>query len=153
MTNLKGNHTPKTNPARQINYLARLLTRYFDKRLASIGVNVAYLPVLGALQDVPQLSQKELTEIGWIGQPAMAQMLGKMVKEGLLIRTADESDGRKALFALSHKARKSMQRVGMSLTEGNEEIFSVLGADGLETLNSLLAKLERQILRITKADL
>ena len=136
---------PPTNPARQFTHLARLLTRYFDRRLASLAINVANLPVLGALRNSAPMSQKQLTEIGQIGQPAMAQMLDRLMREGLLVRSADTVDRRKALFALSLRAQDLMAAVETHLTEGNAEVFSVLTPDEFETLMRLVQKLEQHL--------
>jgi DNA-binding MarR family transcriptional regulator len=130
------------NPSRQLNHVARLITREFDRMLAPLGVNVAYLSVLGALKDSVPLSQRELTEMGGIGQPAMAQMLDRMVKEGLLVREPDSVDRRRVMFTLSQAGVDLMPEVGKQIDEGNAEIFSVLGPGGLERLSSLLKTLE-----------
>lgn len=140
------------NPSRHLNHVARLITRDFDRRLAPLGVNVANLSVLGALKDADRLSQKELTRIGGIGQPAMAQMLDRMVKEGLLVRAADSVDRRKVMFSLSPTGLDLMPRVGAQIEEGNAEIFSVLGPDGLDTLLTLLKRLEHHLTSDTESD-
>lgn len=136
---------PPSNPARQLTHVARLLTRHFDRRLAPLGINVAHLAVLGALRDAAPLSQKQLTEIGRIGQPAMAQMLDRLMREGLLVRTADKVDRRKALFALAPRARELMAAVETHLRDGNAEAFSVLDQDELDTLMMLVQRLEQHL--------
>lgn len=133
------------NPSRQLNHVARLIARDFDRRLAPLGVNVAYLPVLGALKGEEPLSQKALTEIGGIGQPAMAQMLERMVKEGLLVRAPDSVDRRKVMFALSQAGRDLMPKVGAQMQAGNEAIFSALGPGGLDRLLAQLKILETHL--------
>jgi len=134
-----------SNPSRQLNQVARLITREFDRKLAPLGVNVAYLPVLGALYENQALSQKQLAELGGIGQPAMAQMLDRMVKEGLVDRATDTVDRRKVMFSLSEAAADRMADIGAQIEAGNAEIFAVLGSDGLETLSSLLKALEANL--------
>jgi len=140
------------NPARQFTHVARLLTRYFDRRLAPLGINVANLSVLGALRNSAQLSQKELTEIGRIGQPAMAQMLDRLMREGLLVRTADTVDRRKVLFALSPRAQKLMATIEIHLRDGNAEAFSVLDQDEFGTLMRLIQRIERRLDELTDMD-
>lgn len=139
---LPANMSLHSNPSRQLNQVARLITREFDRRLAPLGVNVAYLPVLGALNDAQALSQKELAELGGIGQPAMAQMLERMVKEGLLERATDIVDRRKVMFSISKAAANRMSDVQTQIEAGNAEIFAVLGPNGLGILSSLLKALD-----------
>ncbi|MDQ1194387.1 MarR family transcriptional regulator [Agrobacterium sp. SORGH_AS 787] len=133
---------PPANLARRLNHVARLINREFDRRLAPLGVNVAYLPVLGALNTAQALSQKELAELAGIGQPAMAQMLDRMVKEGLLQRTADSVDRRKVIFSLSERASGRMGSIGAEIKTGNDDVFAVLEPEGQDRLSSLLMVLE-----------
>lgn len=137
------------NPARRITHVARLLTRYFDRRLAPLGVNVANLAVLGALRGGQSLSQKELTELGQIGQPAMAQMLDRLMREGLLSRTTDPTDRRKALFALSPHAQGVMAALEPRLADGNAEVFAIFTPAEFETLLALLHRLGAHLATLT----
>ena len=145
MTELLHDVILNCNPSRQLTQVSRLITRHFDRQLAPLGMNVAYLPVLGALRNSEQLSQKELIEIGQIGQPAMAQMLDRMVKDDILVRTPATDDKRKSLFALSEKTRARMPEVGTILKAENEKIFAPLGAEGMQSLMSLLGQLEQSL--------
>ena len=133
------------NPAFQLNQIARMMVRYFDRLLAPLRINVANLAVLGALRETEGLSQKELTEIGRIGQPAMAQMLDRMLKEGLLVREQDASDRRRAIFTLSAAALHVFPQLEAVLEKGNAEAFSVLTASELEELLRILKKLEQHL--------
>lgn len=130
------------NPARTMTRLSRMITRHFDRKLAELGVNVAYLSVLGPLAATRSLPQKDLATSAGSSQPAMAELLGRMVKEGLLERVRDPSDKRQVLFSLTPKGKALMPQVASVIAEGNAEIFSVLGDTGLETLVSLLGCLE-----------
>ncbi len=112
---------------------------------------MANLPVLGALRTASSMSQKELTEIGGIGQPAMAQMLDRLLREGVLTRTADTIDRRKALFSLSERGKDLMADLETLLDAGNAEAFSVFSQPEFEELTRLAQKLERHL--ATKADL
>tara|TARA_B100000378_G_C17965472_1_gene385094 strand:+ start:396 stop:857 length:462 start_codon:yes stop_codon:yes gene_type:complete len=133
------------NPAFQISQLARLIVRYFDRHLAPLRLNVANLAVVGALRERDGLSQKDLTEIGRIGQPAMAQMLERMLKDGLLVRRQDATDRRRAVFSLSSSAAEGLPALEAALEEGNRAVFSVLSEDELEQLLRLLDKLTQHM--------
>jgi DNA-binding MarR family transcriptional regulator len=143
---------PGGNPGFHLNLVSRLLTRFFDRHLADLAVNVAYLPVLGGLSGSAPLSQKELAQIGHIGQPAMAQMLERMVKEALLTRTPDPTDGRKALFTLSKGATSRMANVRSALSEGNSQIFEVLTDEELGELMTSLKKIEARLRTLLEAE-
>lgn len=145
------NASAADNPGFHLNLVARLLTRFFDRRLAPLDVNVAYLPVLGALRVASPRSQGELAHLGQIGQPAMAQMLARMVKEGLLTRTADVHDGRKAQFALSAHGIARMASLRTVLSEGNSAVFDVLTGAELATFMASLHKIEQRLKTLTDA--
>ncbi len=142
MTSKSVDWRPGGNPGFHLNLISRLLTRFFDRRLADLDVCVAYLPVLGALRGSMPLSQKELAQIAQIGQPAMAQMLERMVKDGLLVRAPDPTDGRKAQFALSEGADGRMESIRTALAEGNSQIFAVLTDEQIEAFVANLKKVE-----------
>lgn len=139
------------NPGFHINLVSRLFTRFFDRRLARLAVNVACLPVLGALRVSSPRSQGELAELGQIGQPAMAQMLARMVKDGLVARTADMNDGRKVQFELTADAMSRMECVRAALADGNREVFDVLtDAEAAEFMSSL-HKIEERLKALVEA--
>ncbi|KPC49630.1 MarR family winged helix-turn-helix transcriptional regulator [Amantichitinum ursilacus] len=140
------------NPAFQINRVARLLTRFFDRQLAGQGISVAYLPVLGALRAAHALSQKELAQQAQIGQPAMAQMLERMVKEGLLLRAPDPADGRKALFSLSARASAQQEAVRQALVKGNALAFADIDEAQLRQLLDSLSTVEARLRVLVGAD-
>lgn len=135
----------KRNPARVLNRVSKLVTRHFDRKLAGVGVNVAYLAVLGPLSSTPGMSQKELAASAGSSQAAMAELLARMVKENLLQREQDPSDKRQALFSLAPKGIAAMPAIVQVIEEGNSEIFTGIGEDGLEKLLTLLAQIETRL--------
>lgn len=139
------------NPGFHINLVSRLFTRFFDHRLAKLAVNVAYLPVLGALRVSWPRSQGELAEVGQIGQPAMAQMLARMVQDGLIVRTADLNDGRKVQFELSADAMSRMAFLRTELADGNREVFDVLTDAEAAAFMSSLQKIEERLKALVEA--
>ncbi len=143
---------PGGNVGFHLNQTSRLLTRFFDRHLADLGINVAYLSVLGALRGAASLSQKELVQIGQIGQPAMAQMLERMLKEGLLTRTQDATDGRKAMFGLSKKTANRIAEIRSALSAGNDRVFSVLKDDETEQFLASLKKIEDRLQSLFEAE-
>ncbi|CEG10417.1 transcriptional regulator SlyA [Afipia felis] len=150
MSDPPSSQSKRGNPAFQLNHVSRLMTRYFDRRLALLGVNVAYLAVLRALQESGRLSQKELIEIGRIGQPAMAQMLERMVKDDLLVRAQDAGDKRKAIFALSDTALELIPQIKAVLNEGNAEVFAALDETELTEFLDTMQKLEDRLTSLGK---
>lgn len=145
MTNQTQSRQELQNPARTITRLSRLITRHFDRKFAELGVNVAYLSVLGPLAVTSFMPQKDLAATAGASQPAIAELLSRMVKDELIERIRDPADKRQVLFSLSAKGKELMPQVANIIAEGNAEVFSVLGDDGLKSLVSLLGRLEMKL--------
>ncbi len=138
----------KRNPARALNRVSKLVTRYFDRKLGAAGVNVAYLAVLGPLSATPGMSQKELAASAGSSQAAMAELLARMVAEELLHREQNPSDKRQALFRLAPKGTAALPDVMRVIAEGNSEVFANLGDVGLEELLTLLGRIEARLAQL-----
>jgi MarR family transcriptional regulator for hemolysin len=80
------------------NWAARLFARALEKRL---GTGSGPMPVFFALQAGRRLTQKELAISATVEQPTMANTLGRMERDGLIVRTPDPNDRRSALVALT----------------------------------------------------
>ncbi len=145
MAELEYSEVDRRNPARALNRVSRLITRYFDRRLAGAGVNVAYLAILGPLSATASMSQKELAASAGSSQAAMAELLARMVKDDLLNREQDGFDKRQTRFSLAPKGTEVMPEIMRVIGEGNAEVFSAIGDDGLDTLLSLLNRLEARL--------
>jgi DNA-binding MarR family transcriptional regulator len=139
------------NPSRTLTRIARLTTRHFDRMLAGSGLSVAYLGILGPLFQGPPLPQKELMASIAGSQAATAELLARMVKEGLLDRQQDPSDRRQVLFSLTSAGAKLMPEINRVIREGNDEVFSIFEPSELETLVSLLSRLEAKLFELQGA--
>jgi len=83
------------------NRAARLFVRAIDARLKPVGFSVGHMPVLMALADGSERTQKALAAVASTEQPTMAATLARMERDGLVARRPDPSDGRAALFSLT----------------------------------------------------
>ncbi len=95
---------PGSMPTAVIGQIHRVLHKLVDQRLRAEGLSASQIPVLVALRDGRKLTQKELTAIAGVEQPSMAQLLGRMEKDGLIRREPDPQDGRKSLISLTEQA-------------------------------------------------
>ena len=87
------------------NRAARLFMQAMARAIRPHGLASAYVPVLYALSEVPEMTQAQLTEFAGIEQPTMAATLGRMDRDGLLARRTDPEDGRKVLIGLNARGR------------------------------------------------
>lgn len=94
-----------------INLVARQLERRMAEALRPLGLAPAYLPVMLSLaQEQPQ-KQTALAAKLDIRQPTMAQTLGRMERDGLIVRTPDEQDRRATSITLTEKATSLIGQV------------------------------------------
>lgn len=122
-----------------VNRTARLLRRLADQRLAPLGLSAAHLPVLTALMQQEQASQKALTERAGIGQPTMAATLARLERDGVIERQSDPNDKRSVLFKLTATTRRRLPDVQAAVRDLNAEAVAGL-SDGEQTqLRHLLA--------------
>lgn len=86
------------------------------------------------------MSQTELARWAKVEQPSMAQLLGRMERDGLIERQADPADRRASLISLTDKARENLPAGRAILRQGNVEMTHGLSQDEVGTLVSLLAR-------------
>lgn len=131
---------PLRHPGHYFSRIARGLTRIGDVRLRHLGFATAQLPVLTALKDGAELSQKELAKWAKVEQPTMAQMLSRMERDGLVHRVPDPEDKRSSLISLTDAALKELPAGRAILRQGNSEMTKGLTEEEIETLVSLLRR-------------
>jgi len=82
---------------------------------------MSYLPVLRALAKGSSLSQKELARLARVEQPTMAEMLGRMERDGLVQRQPNPDDKRGSLTSLTRSARIRFPKAREALIEGERQ--------------------------------
>ena len=104
-----------------INHASRSISRVLDARLRPLGFAMSYLPVLRALAKGSSLSQKELARLARVEQPTMAEMLGRMERDGLVQRQPNPDDKRGSLTSLTRSARIRFPKAREALIEGERQ--------------------------------
>ncbi len=132
-------------PGHLISRLSRLSLRRVDERLHHLGLAAAQMPVLYALKDGANLTQKELAGLARIEQPTMAQLLARMERDGLIRRSANPHDKRSSFVALTPLALKKLPRAREVLFEGNKEALQGFTEREIETLSRLLRRIVKNL--------
>ncbi len=132
-------------PGHLISRSARLLARWGDQRFQELGLAIAQVPVLYALREGASLTQKELASLARIEQPTMAQLLGRMERDGLILRAANPDDQRSSLISLTKRARKRLPRAKEILLEGNAEALRGFTEEEVATLCGLLRRVVKNL--------
>lgn len=123
----------------QVNHLARLLTHALQRRIAVHGVVPGQFAQLLALYERDGLTQRELCDLVQIDQSTMAHTLKRMQRDGLIERTPDADDRRRALIVLTDHARdvqadliEAAEQINATATEGfsrgeTEQLLTLVG--------------------------
>jgi MarR family transcriptional regulator, transcriptional regulator for hemolysin len=102
--------------------IARGLSRVGDARLRELGFATAQWPVLSMLKDGAARSQTDLARLAKVEQPTMAQLLGRMERDGLIHREPDPADRRSSLISLTDAARAKLPAGQAVLKQGNVDM-------------------------------
>ena len=128
------------SPGQYINRIARLSARWLEPRLQKLGLAVAQVPVFGAIKSLGPLPQKELARLLYVEQPTMAQLLARMERDGLVVRTPDPHDGRSSVINLTSQAVQKSKPARELILEGSRIAFKGLSPRDIATLHLLLQR-------------
>lgn len=140
-----------STPGHLIGLAARGFARLSEQRLKPLGFGVGHLPVLVALSEGRAETQRDLAQFARIEQPSMAQMLGRMERDGLIRRTPSATDGRSSLIALTGDAEARMPEALRVLLRGNSEALDGFTKEEAAQLVSLLKRMIANLDRIATA--
>jgi DNA-binding MarR family transcriptional regulator len=125
------------------NFAARLFARSLDRRL--VNASLGPMPVYYALMEKGALPQKELARLAAVEQPTMANTLGRMERDGLVVREPDPRDGRSTLLRLTPLGR---ERAGSSFAAADAVNALALEALAAEERPVFMAMLLRIVARL-----
>jgi DNA-binding MarR family transcriptional regulator len=121
-----------------LNWGARLIRRLADRRLKSLGLSSACLPVINALAENGAMSQKTLAIYAAIEQPTMAATLARMERDKLVERRPDPGDGRSFLFSLTVATRRKLPAMRAAIEGIDAEVLSALPEHQRQTFRKQL---------------
>lgn len=136
---------PEASPAYWLNNASRRLLRRHEARLRELGLGMGHLPVLVALAEGGQLSQKELARRARVEQPTMAEALARMERDGLVRRETNPEDRRGSLVSLTASARAKVPRAMAAMARGQDEALAGLDAADRATLLRLLRRVAENL--------
>jgi len=136
--------TPDTrykNPGYLMNRASRLLMRRAERRLVKFGLAYAQVPVMVTLKySEAGLCQKDLAALMQIEQPAMAELLARMARDGLILREPDPKDRRSSLITLTEQARQLLPQARQTLRQGSSEALADFSEAEAEQFIGLLQR-------------
>ena len=133
------------NPMQQIGLAHRGFIRLYEGRLRALGFAVAQIPVLAALKHSEGLPQAELVRIARVEQSSMAQLLGRMERDGLVTRTRDTTDARRSHVKLTAAAKRKKNAVLRIRDEIDAQVLASFSPAEQKTLRKLAVRLVAQL--------
>jgi DNA-binding MarR family transcriptional regulator len=124
-----------------VNRAARLMAHELADRLRPAGIGLGPWAVLLVLWSRDGAAQAELARTVAIEPPTMVRTIDRMVRDGLVTRAADPSDGRLSRVYLTDRGRSLRDVVVPQAIAVNEAVAGRLTAAELRTLRRLLTKL------------
>jgi DNA-binding MarR family transcriptional regulator len=147
---VKGKGDVLATPGHLISVAARAFARLSEARLGPLGFGVGYVPVLTAIagkEGERARTQREIGQMVRIEQPSVAQMLGRMERDGLVKRVPDPQDGRGSQAVLTRLAKSRLPGACEVLMQGNREALAGFSeeeaAQFVDMLGRLIANLDR----------
>jgi MarR family transcriptional regulator for hemolysin len=141
-----------STPGHLISLAARGFARLSEARLKPLGFGVGHLPVLVALRDGKASTQRDLARFAKVEQPPMAQMLARMERDGLIVRTPDPDDGRSHRITLTKAAEAALPEAIAVLLQGNQEVLRGFTAKETGVLVALLTRLIANLDRVASVE-
>lgn len=132
---------PRQAPSYYVKRLAQEMSRLADAELRPLGVGMASLPVLTALKQGHASTQAELARYLHVEQPSMAQMLGRLERDGFIRRQAHALNKRIQLIAITAEAEAILPRSKEILSRGNDRALAGFTAEEISTVLGLLKRM------------
>ena len=120
--------------------LARGTRRRIEQAVAPAGLRPREFLVLQHLRERGPTAQQTLTEPIGVDATNLVAVLNSLEDAGLIERSRDRADRRRAIIALSDAGRQLLADSDRALCHIDDEILAPLSPAERQTLNALLAK-------------
>ena len=124
-----------------VNRLGRSMAQQLAERMRPAGIGIGQWAVLLILWARDGLSQAELARHVAIEPPTMVRTIDRLVRDGLVRRVPDPSDGRVSRIHLTDRGRSLRDELVPMAVAVNEATVARLTAAEGRTLERLLTKL------------
>ena len=119
----------QTDVSRALNALRRMvrgLRTAAEIVERGLRVSAAQLFVLSELAQVPDQSVKDLAAVTMTTHSTVSQVVSQLIAKGLVTRTADASDGRRAVLRLTRQGANLVKKAPRAIQEDLIEGFGAL---------------------------
>lgn len=131
---------PQSAVAFWLNQTSRAVMRLHESRLRPLGLSMGQIHVLMGMEEQGSMSQKALVAWAQVEQPTMAEMLGRMERDGFVKREPDPDDKRSTRVSLTRKGRSRLAEARAALTENEEKVTHGFSTAEKALLKRMLAR-------------
>lgn len=128
--------------SRLVNDISAELSRTYA---ADYGLNVSQWRMLAAAAQLEPTSATELTDYSGMDKVTVSRSVADMVKRGLLTRTLDPRDNRRAIIALTPEGRDVYMHIAPAVVEIEHALLSVFDDAEQEQLQEFIDRLLSQV--------
>jgi DNA-binding MarR family transcriptional regulator len=129
----------------QIAETSHAMRRFYDRRVAQLGVTRAQWRVIAILGHNPGMKQVELADRLDVEPISTCRIIDRLEEAGLVERQRDPSDRRAWRLSLTAKAEPIRARLSELAEEMSQEAFFGLSEQQLETMGAVLARVRENI--------
>jgi DNA-binding MarR family transcriptional regulator len=131
----------------QIAETSHAMRRFYDRRVAQLGVTRAQWRVIAILGHNPGMKQVELADRLDVEPISTCRIIDRLEEAGLVERQRDPADRRAWRLALTEKAQPIRERLSELAEEMSLEAFAGLSAAEIEMMGAALARVRDNIAR------
>lgn len=131
----------------QIAETSHAMRRFYDRRVAQLGVTRAQWRVIAILGHNPGMKQVELADRLDVEPISTCRIIDRLEEAGLVERQRDPADRRAWRLALTPKAEPIRARLSELAEEMSLEAFAGLSAAEIDTMGAALARVRDNIAR------
>lgn len=136
------NDTPEVNAYLQLRIFGKVFNESIRANVTRLGVtNPSYINVLFALSATESMTARELRNHALAGASNMTSLIDRMERDGLVRRTEDPGDRRRAPIELTDQGQEIVRSISKPYVEWITSLFADFSEKELAELEDLLAKL------------
>jgi len=128
--------------SRLVNDISAELSRTYA---TNFGLNVSQWRMLAAAAQLEPTSVTELTDYSGMDKVTVSRSVAEMVKRGLLTRTPDSRDSRRAIIALTTEGRDIYVHIAPAAVEFEQSLLSVFDDTEQKQLQEYIDRLLAQL--------
>lgn len=135
----------------EVGETSRMMRRFYDRRVAALGVTSSQWKMLSRLAREPGLKQVELAERLDIEPITACRIVDRLEEAGLVERQRDPEDRRAWRLVLTGKAEPMVRQLRSLAEEMAGEAFQGFGQDEIEAMRAMLARVRDNVARAEAA--